>query len=473
VPSFEDNPLGALGFLLQQFSAGVAGRETPLDKIQARDREDRAFNLRAAGVALEFIRQGISDLDGLPPDQHAGYLDRIEATVEIPQVIDTLRAHSEGSIAGAKASYDFLHDNSELAAGLVGMEGYLDLSADQRDEINKMAIKGWMDTQQKVAELAATEEAEVRLAGRKAAATRDPQEALNKTAQLATSLLDNDIEPDAIASVLDALASDSPSLQAGVDAIKAALPASQADLARRRGEQDVAEAQPKIQALIDAGVDPELAPILVLGRAGAMVALAGPGELSPKEKAELRGDILQLGDSISVLERVGQQIDPDVVGIWGIISEEVGGRLQQFKPTAAISDAIGGRLGLDRETVNKAIVARNDFRLAIGQLAEFITKKGSRLSNQDREFVAAASGLLGAATTPEAAQETVNRLLRIARSQRNQRTNVLTGGDMLSGSRETVATEADIPEGATVRDLETGEIFIKRGGKLVPQEKAP
>jgi hypothetical protein len=324
------------------------------------------------------------------------------------------------------------------------------------------------------------------------AAGGDVGTATKRMVDTAQVLTEAGVPRGAVADVLGTMTDGSPQSESAAAAVIASLPESPEAGGRARGRVDVAEKEATVGRLVAAGVDPEIAALAVHGNVSLDVTTQKPGELSAKELADTRNQVRALRGVVTAIDDVLPLIDEDTVGIWGQISEEVGGRLQQFAITRTIVDSIGGVLGLDGPTVRKALEARNAFRAAIAQLAPFVKGRDQRLTNQDREFIMRASGLLEAAIDARSARATMQRLGRIASRMLMDRENILRTGTVFpeeeevtvlepevkdQGEPERFATEADVlagvEEGEIIRDNQAGKLFIKEGNslrELTPEE---
>ena len=67
VPQFEDNPLGAIGFVLSNFAAGVEGRELPTERIRQNALQQRQLELQQLRVTLNAVKEGVDLFVGLDP----------------------------------------------------------------------------------------------------------------------------------------------------------------------------------------------------------------------------------------------------------------------------------------------------------------------------------------------------------------------------------------------------------------------
>ncbi|MCH9050211.1 MAG: hypothetical protein IIA72_03925 [Proteobacteria bacterium] len=67
VPQFKDNPIGAIGFLLQQAGAGLQGKETPLQRIKKEEAAQQVLELKRFQVGLD----ALGEFTKLPANQRA------------------------------------------------------------------------------------------------------------------------------------------------------------------------------------------------------------------------------------------------------------------------------------------------------------------------------------------------------------------------------------------------------------------
>jgi NACalpha-BTF3-like transcription factor len=205
------------------------------------------------------------------------------------------------------------------------------------------------------------------------------------------------------------MATDNPELQSVAQAIANAIP-SATERGVNLGAADVAKAQPKIQALIAAGVEPELASLVALGEVNLTTSQGGPGGLSDIEARGLRDQIQVIRQARFSLQESIPLINFDSVGIMGKLNESFGGITSQLPGIKQIQNAIGV---FDEKTVSEAIQARNAFRQTIEFLKPFATRKGARLSNEDRTFITKLSGFLDTAQDEETVRGTAQRMLGI------------------------------------------------------------
>lgn len=68
IPSFKDNPLGAIGLVLSNFAAGVKGQELPTTKIHRNQLQQQQVNLQQLRVTLDAVKEGVEMFIGMDPD---------------------------------------------------------------------------------------------------------------------------------------------------------------------------------------------------------------------------------------------------------------------------------------------------------------------------------------------------------------------------------------------------------------------
>ena len=241
------------------------------------------------------------------------------------------------------------------------------------------------------------------------ASVTDVSAEANRMAKLALEAASKGLSPEDIGGVLNSMAARNPELQPIAEAIAAAMP-SPTERGVNLGATVVAQAQPKIQALIAAGVDPELASLVALGEVSLTTDQGGPGGLSDIEARGLRDEIQIIRKARISLQGVIPLINSDSVGIMGSLNENFGGITSQLPGIKQIQNAIGI---FDEKTVQEAIQARNAFRQTIEFLKPFATRKGTKLSNEDRNFITKLTGFLDVRQEEETVRGTAQRMLGI------------------------------------------------------------
>lgn len=92
IPSFKDNPLGAIGLVLTEIARGAKGQPSAIPELERKALAQEALNLRQTGVMLKATEAGLKMLKNVPPDQHEGAIAAFEQTIGLPGVGDLLNA---------------------------------------------------------------------------------------------------------------------------------------------------------------------------------------------------------------------------------------------------------------------------------------------------------------------------------------------------------------------------------------------
>jgi hypothetical protein len=291
----------------------------------------------------------------------------------------------------------------------------------------------------------------------------------DKMARLGAKLIEGGVNPTAVEGVLRAMGDGSTQSESVVDAVVETLPGSQQEAARRRGELDVIEKQPLVDAMVKRGIDERTAFLAVHGRTSIALSEGEPGRFTPGEERDMRQRVRALGNVEDILIRLSSQIDEDTVGVWSIISEKAGGPLQQFSLTRAIANSVGAPLGLDEETVRKAATARADFRLALLQMDNFMRENPGRLSNQQLQFLQEAQGLLSGTTTATTARQVNENMLALVRDLRQSEVDTLMGGGLPEASPQSEAPAVQgTTEETTTFAQSNGRAFREAGRRTCP-----
>ena len=246
-----------------------------------------------------------------------------------------------------------------------------------------------------------------------------PGETATQTATLALNLLKNGIDPQAIRNILAQTATEATDENdiLAIQTIAEALPSSLEDFERGKTQAELAGKQPIIDRLVELGVPEAQAAAIVLGRAGTQITV-GPTLLSPADMSRLRQDVDQIDTAIRNVNSVIPLIDDQTVGLVANLNELLG-PTQQIPGIKQLVNLLGSPVGIaGEEAIRKAVIARAAFRQVVGPIARFITDKGGRLSNEDRQFAIEATGLLNIAADAEAVQQILARLVRLAEQVR-------------------------------------------------------
>ena len=137
----------------------------------------------------------------------------------------------------------------------------------------------------------------------------------------------------------------------------------------------------------------------------------GKQKFREKELQDIRGGIRTARTAKSALARMLPLINEDTVGIWGSVTETVGGTAQQLPVIRSIAN-IFDVTSKDKVTMVKE--AKASFRANVAQLREFILNERGRLSDQDLDFTIKATGILDKTTDADSARNIVQNMMRIA-----------------------------------------------------------
>lgn len=273
----------------------------------------------------------------------------------------------------------------------------------------------------------------------------DPTATINTAASLAANLLEKGSDPTAVRGVLEGIANSSTDRQTkmAVQSIIGTLPVSQAEYQTTKGEAEVAKLQPRIDALRAAGLNPDVATALVLGRSGAQITLPTT-ELTPAVRTDIQNNITSARNVVRDLTRILPQINDDTVGVWAAVRDtEAAGIAGQIP----VAEAIISNFGFDRASIKRAQETRAEMRQIVGTLSAFITQKGAKLSNQDREFALRAWPVLNASTDADSGRKVINRLIGIAKTVEEENTNLLNTGRISEKPQQTVDDTYVVQEG--------------------------
>ena len=82
IPRFSDNPLGAIGFVLQSIAAGSQGRELPADRIARQQREYDQTERAQVATGIQGITLGLGMMQNVPEDQRQTFVQRYGAMLD-------------------------------------------------------------------------------------------------------------------------------------------------------------------------------------------------------------------------------------------------------------------------------------------------------------------------------------------------------------------------------------------------------
>lgn len=89
---FDENPIGAIGLILQEVSAGMRGIEGPVAKKRKEQIEQQALKLRTTAATIDAVKTFGELSKDIPKAQMGAAIDQFEQTVGLPGVGDLLRA---------------------------------------------------------------------------------------------------------------------------------------------------------------------------------------------------------------------------------------------------------------------------------------------------------------------------------------------------------------------------------------------
>jgi len=328
------------------------------------------------------------------------------------------------------------------------------------------------------------------------AANMNPEEFRNAQKLLtdtATRLLvDDGMEVAQIEGVLNSMVETMPEMQNFVGELISGLP-SQAEYRAGVGRGDAQETGATIEGLSQIpGVDRDAAIKSELG-GGQTINIDTGGESGGQIDKVMRRELQTRFDaSVGLLESARAsraQINDQTVGLWAGVSRTVGAAAQQTAITKTIANTIGAGLGLDTETVNKALTARSQFLQTMGQMANYVLDNDDRLTNPKIEILRRASNLEKLTSNPDVAIATMDQIISMTEDLQSRTAGQLRSGDVFFGTdfgtpQTPVTTRAEpqedfgdlesMPFGVIIED-EHGNRYTRvadpanpGGGKLVP-----
>jgi len=122
IPSFDDDPIGAISFALREVGAALQGKQLPSEKASAAAFEQQSQRLAMTNTRFKILKEGAGILKNLPIEQHEDFL----ATIRIPEIKEMLQAASEGLLENFEDNLFYLANHPgalidisevELAAG--------------------------------------------------------------------------------------------------------------------------------------------------------------------------------------------------------------------------------------------------------------------------------------------------------------------------------------------------------------------
>ncbi len=170
IPSFEDNPLGAIGGILQEFSAGFRGTESPLAKRNAQAAQQIGARIQLTQARLNALKTAFDMIDASSPEQLEPTIKLITNAAPDFDLEESLRAHAEGKIENMKGTIEGALDNPLFQSFVAQTPGFENQPLKTQFEIAEKFNDFQFEMQTRVAEQEALAPGEVSLAGEKAAA---------------------------------------------------------------------------------------------------------------------------------------------------------------------------------------------------------------------------------------------------------------------------------------------------------------
>ena len=131
IPNFKDNPLGAIGLILQEVAAGAAGAPSPVAAANRQAIEEQSFQLRKDAQTLNAIKFGVEQLEAFPEADSGALVATI--TKISPEAGAVLSEMSKAAVEKSRALLDLFDQNPEMFPGaaklarLVGVEKAVDI----------------------------------------------------------------------------------------------------------------------------------------------------------------------------------------------------------------------------------------------------------------------------------------------------------------------------------------------------------
>ncbi len=96
VPQFKDDPIGAIGFLMQQAGAGLQGKETPLQRFRTEARLNRAQELQNFNAGIDMVGKLEKQMRGLDEASRAAMIESVKKNTSLgdvlpPEIFDMLQ----------------------------------------------------------------------------------------------------------------------------------------------------------------------------------------------------------------------------------------------------------------------------------------------------------------------------------------------------------------------------------------------
>jgi len=147
-PQMATDPIGAIGFLLQQFSAGLQGQELPSTRLRREALQRQQLELQQMQVGAQALEQGLRLIERTPSENRQSVIDTFtgEFAESLPGLRDTLVQFSE-SVPDARSIVSTVGEfgpqlyalcGSDIACirKFAGDEGMMTQLRTQRDQQN-------------------------------------------------------------------------------------------------------------------------------------------------------------------------------------------------------------------------------------------------------------------------------------------------------------------------------------------------
>lgn len=178
IPSFEDNPLGAVGLILQEFAAGVRGTEGPVAKLNAQAAEQQGLKLQRDALRLKAIQFGVDELSKADSPEAKAVIAKTIGKIN-PEAGEVLTALSELAVEKSQAIMSMFKLHPDAFPGAVLLAELLG---------TKEALKIYGKAAGKLLEQQALAPGRVEEAGATAAAQREtPEAAADRAGQIAAA----------------------------------------------------------------------------------------------------------------------------------------------------------------------------------------------------------------------------------------------------------------------------------------------
>jgi hypothetical protein len=99
IAQFKDNPIGAIGIILQEIAAGMKGTEGPVAFAEKQAIQRQGLQLRAQAATLDGLESAIKTIPRLTPDQIERYVENFP-DIEGTGLKATVKAFADGELEG-------------------------------------------------------------------------------------------------------------------------------------------------------------------------------------------------------------------------------------------------------------------------------------------------------------------------------------------------------------------------------------